>query len=298
MYWRSEVVRSRRGCGGGLRACVIPLVDGFRYWRNGMKWFAFLCSMLMASCITATRAPVGEIAPTGALRVAIGIGPSASPFWATRNASTGAAQGVTVELAKAAAAKLGVPLKLVEYPNSGEITAAAAKGDWDITFMPHDVEREKFMDHGPAYVLYESSYLVRAGADIRDTSAVDRAGVRVGAVTGTSTSRTVAKSLKLSTLQLFPRAEDAIAQLGQGKMDALAMGREALVDVARKIPGTRLLDEIIQSTGVVVVVPLNRPATRAWAAAFLDGAKADGTVRRALDSAGFAAAAVAPAAAR
>jgi polar amino acid transport system substrate-binding protein len=42
------------------------------------------------------------------------------------------------------------------------------------------------------------------------------------------------------------------------------------------------------------VVPKDRPAARAWAARFLEEAKADGTVRRALDGAGFASATVPP----
>ena len=256
-----------------------------------------LAALLLAACASVPAGQVSDVAPKGALRVAIGMGPSASPFWATRDATTGSARGVTVELGKGAAAKLGVPLQLVEYPNSGEITAAASKDAWDISFMPQDAEREKFVDPGPAYVLYESSYIVRAGSDIRGAAEVDRAGVRVGVVEGTSTSRTVAKSLEQASITTFPTADEAREQLAQGRVDALAMGREALVDFARKIPGTRLLDEIIQSTGVVVVVPRNRPVTRAWAAQFIEEAKADGTVRRALDGAGFANVAVAPPAA-
>ncbi|HEX4782006.1 MAG TPA: transporter substrate-binding domain-containing protein [Usitatibacter sp.] len=259
-----------------------------------MKRLLLPVLFLVAACASAPSPQVSAVAPKGVLRVAVGVGPAASPFWATRDPATGDARGVTVELGKAAAAKLGVPLKLVEYPNSGEITAAASTDAWDISFMPQDPAREKFIDPGPAYVLYESSYIVRAGSDIRNAAEVDRAGIRVGAVEGTSTSRTVAKSLKHASLALFPKAEDAREQLVQGKVDALAMGRDALVDFARKIPGTRLLDDIIQSTGVVVVVPKDRPATRAWAAQFLEGAKADGTVRRALDSAGFTNADVAP----
>ncbi len=55
-----------------------------------------------------------------------------------------------------------------------------------------------------------------------------------------------------------------------------------------------MLDEVIQSTGVVVVVPKGHAAAGAWAAQFLQQAKADGTVRRALDSGGSANAKVAP----
>jgi polar amino acid transport system substrate-binding protein len=235
-----------------------------------------------------------EIAPTGSLRVAIAVGPAASTFWATRDPASGAARGVTAELAKAAAAKLHVPLTLVEYPNSGEIAAAAATDAWDISFMPADAEREKFVDQGPPYVVYESTYLVRAGSDIKTLADVDRPGIRVGAIAGTATSRTVARSLQRAGLDTFAKPEAAANRLGKGELDALAMGTEALIELAKGLPGTRVLDQPVQSTGVVVAVPKNRPATREWAARFVEDAKADGTVRRAFDSAGFADVAVAP----
>jgi polar amino acid transport system substrate-binding protein len=68
----------------------------------------------------------------------------------------------------------------------------------------------------------------------------------------------------------------------------------ALEDLSRKLPGTRVLDEVVQSTGVVVVVPRGKTVAKAWAAHFLDEAKADGTVRRALDGNGFTGDKVAP----
>jgi polar amino acid transport system substrate-binding protein len=235
-----------------------------------------------------------DIAPTGALRVAVAVGPAASTFWATRDPNSDKARGVTVELAKAAADKLHVPLQLVEYKNSGEIAAAASKDGWDISFMPADVEREKFVDQGPSYVVYESSYLVRAGSDVRDMAGIDRAGIRVGVIEGTATSRTVAKALENASLTAFAKPEAAAALMSEGKLDALAMGRDALIDLAKTLPGSRLLDGAVQSTGVVVAVPKNRAGTRDWAARFVEAAKADGTVRRAFDSAGFATTAVAP----
>jgi polar amino acid transport system substrate-binding protein len=254
-----------------------------------------LLTGLAGAAVSAEETATSAVAPIGALRAAIAVGPAASTFWATRDPASGEARGVTVELAKAAAAKLHVPLKLLEYQNSGEIAAAAMKGAWDISFMPADAEREKFVDQGPPYVVYESTYLVRAGSDIKSIADVDRPGIRVGAIEGTATSRTVARSLKHAGLTTFPKPEGAAELLGQGRLDALAMGTEALVDLAKGLPGARVLDEPVQSTGVVVTVPKNRPAARDWAAHFIEDAKADGTVRRAFDSAGFAGVAVAPA---
>src|SRR5258707_8059751 len=121
--------------------------------------------MGIASPAFAADAPSStrDIAPTGALRVAIAVGPAASTFWAARDPASGEARGVTVELAKGAAARLHVPLRVVEYQNSGEIAAAAAKDAWDISFIPADAEREKILDQGPPPLVYRSTYLVRAG---------------------------------------------------------------------------------------------------------------------------------------
>jgi polar amino acid transport system substrate-binding protein len=248
---------------------------------------------LAATDLAAENAP-RDIAPTGALRVAIAVGPAASTFWATRDPQSGEPRGVTVELAKAAARKLHVPLALVAYKNSGEIAAAASKDGWDITFMPADAEREKYVDQGPSYVVYESSYLLRAGSDIKEMAGVDRAGIRVGVIDGTATSRTVAKALKNASLTSFPKPEPAAELMAAGKLDALAMGRDALADLAKTLPGSRVLDGAVQSTGVVVAVPKNRAATRDWAAQFVEAAKGDGTVRHAFDSAGFNTTEVAP----
>jgi polar amino acid transport system substrate-binding protein len=251
--------------------------------------------IVVAGAFGVSAEGVRDIAPTGSLRVAVGVGPAASAFWATRDPATGKPRGVTVELAKAAAEKLRVPLQLVEYPNSGEIAAASSKDAWDISFMPADAERgEKFVDQGPAYVVYTSGYLVRAGSEIGSVADVDRTGMRVGCIDGTSTSHTVAKALKHAALSTFAKPEAAVELIGNGQLDALAMGMEALEDLARKLPGTRVLGEVIQSTGVVVVVPKGHTAIRDWAAHFMEDAKADGTVRRALDSSGFAHVKVAP----
>jgi polar amino acid transport system substrate-binding protein len=258
---------------------------------TALRIFAVLS---LASCTLAPPVPVSDIAPTGTLRVAVGVAPSPSAFWAVHDAA-GNPSGVTVELGKAAGAKLGVPVTLVEYPNSGEITAAASKNSWDISFVPQDPAREKLVDTGPAYVVYETAFIVRADSAIHRNADVDRAGMKVGAIDGTSTSRALKASLKQAPLTLFPKAEDAIGQFAGQKLDALAMGREALNDVAKKIPGSRVLRDSILTTGVVVVVPKDRPAARAWAARFIEEAKADGTVRRALDAAGFTSATVPPA---
>jgi polar amino acid transport system substrate-binding protein len=262
--------------------------------RAGLLIAALSSAIAVTGAFGADAGDARDVAPTGTLRVAIAVGPAASAFWATRDPATGKPGGVTVELAKAAADRLHVPLQLVEYLSSDDIAAAGAKDAWDVSFMPAEARRAQFVDQGPAYVAYTSNYLVRAGSDIRSVAELDRAGVRVGCIEGTSTSRTVAKSLRLATVTTFAKADTAADLIGKGELDALAMGTEAVEGLARKLPGTRVLDGVIQSTGVVVVVPKGHAAAGAWATQFLQDAKADGTVRRALDSGGSTGAKIAP----
>src|ERR1700753_3791114 len=94
---------------------------------------AFIAAMMVGPA--SADALKDEIAPTGTLRVAIAISPAGGAFWSTKTEQGGFA-GVPVDLGKAMAAQLGVPVEYVAYQNSGEITDSAGKGDWDVTFLP------------------------------------------------------------------------------------------------------------------------------------------------------------------
>jgi polar amino acid transport system substrate-binding protein len=201
---------------------------------------------------------------------------------------------VTVELAKAMAQDLGVPLRLVVYANSGEVTAGGPKNEWDVAFMPVDDVRAKMVDFGPAYYLTESTYLVAAGSPILTLADVDRPGVRVAGVEGTTTARSAQRSLKNNTVKTYRTADELFELIRSGNADAIALGRESLAGMQAKLPGSRILEGHFQATGTAVAVPKGRPAALAYASGFVEKAKKDGTVRRALDSAGMKDAPVAP----
>ena len=87
-----------------------------------------------------------ELVPTGKLRVAIAIAPSPSALYALKDPHSGKFRGVTVDLGTALAKKLSVPVEFIPHLASGEIQNSAANGKWDVTFMPVDEERKKFVD--------------------------------------------------------------------------------------------------------------------------------------------------------
>ena len=259
-----------------------------------MKIVAGVLSPLPLLAAGAATPPAADVAPGGTLRVGIGVGPVPSAFWATRDPANGEPRGVTVELAKAMAKDLGIPLQLVAYANSGEVTNGGPKGEWDVAFMPVDDVRAKIVDFGPAYYLTESTYLVAAGSPIRALADVDRPGVRVAGVEGTTTSRSAQRSLKNNTVKNYRTADELFELIRSGNADAIALGRESLAGMQAKLPGSRILEGHFQATGTAVAVPKGRPAALAYAARFVEKAKKDGTVRKALDSAGLKDSPVAP----
>jgi polar amino acid transport system substrate-binding protein len=239
------------------------------------------------------EAALKDIAPTGTLRVGVVYAPVATAFFVTKDAD-GKPHGVTVDLANELAAKLGVPVEFTVAPNSGEVTEATSTGALDVSFMPVDDERKSKVDFGPAYFLGESTYLVRPGSDIKTLADVDRAQVRVIGIANTTTIRSAARTLKAATIAPVPSVENAMAKMRAGQADAFALSKDSLRPLAATLPGSRVLDEAFHVVGIAIAVPKNRPAALAYVSAFMDDAKASGSVRRALDRAGMKDEAVAP----
>ncbi len=235
-----------------------------------------------------------DLFPTGRLRVAIAISAAPGAFWASRDPATGEPRGVSVDLARAFAEELGAPLELVVYENSSSITAAAARGEWDATFIPMDDDRAKKIDFGPVYNVAESTFLVRAGSTIATVPEVDRPGVKIVAVADTTTMRACEAWAKQTRVTGYPTVDEIVARLKAGEMDAFAMSRDGLTTLMKEIPGSRVLPGQFFGAKTAVATPRNRAGMLARVSDFLDRAKASGLVRRVFDANGMEGSPVAP----
>jgi polar amino acid transport system substrate-binding protein len=227
-----------------------------------------------------------EIVPTGKLRVAIGISAAGGAFWSTKTESGGYA-GVPVDLGKDMAMQLGVPVEYVAYPNSGQITDAASKGAWDVTFLPQDPERGTKMSFGPVYEVADATYIVKAGSTITNFAALDQTGIKVAAVNNTTTMRGAQAHLKNAEVTGYQTYDEIFNLLKNGEIDAFALSRDQLNAMAKKIPGTKVLDETFKKTMTAVAVPLNHPQSLAFVKTFMTEVIANGTLRKAYDSNGL-----------
>ena len=82
---------------------------------------AFIALILLALCTTMSEVPSAarsELAPTGQLRAAINFG---NPILATKDPSTGEPRGVSVDLSRELARRLGVPVQFVTYDAAGKV---------------------------------------------------------------------------------------------------------------------------------------------------------------------------------
>src|ERR1700686_585294 len=168
-----------------------------------------------------------EIVPTGKLRVAIGISPAGGAYWSTKTESGGYA-GVPVDLGKAMANQLGVPVEYVAYPNSGQIADSVSTGVWDVTFLPKDPEREGKMSFGPIYEVADATYIVKPNSAVTNFATLDQAGVKVAAVNNTTTMRGAIAHLKNAKVTGYQSYDEIFGLLKNGEVDAFALSRGQL----------------------------------------------------------------------
>ncbi|MCG2644038.1 MULTISPECIES: transporter substrate-binding domain-containing protein [Bradyrhizobium] len=247
------------------------------------------CAVLALAAVVAVPALADglkdEIAPTGKLRVAIAISPAGGAFWSTKTEAGYA--GVPVDLGKEMAAQLGVPVDYVAYQNSGQITDAAGKGAWDVTWLPKDPEREIRMMFGPIYEVADATYIVKAGSAVTNFATLDQPGIKVAAVNATTTMRGAVAHLKNAKVTGYQTYDEIFGLLKSGVIDAFALSRDQLNKMAQKLPGTKVLDETFKKTVTAVAVPLGHSQALAFATKFMNEAVTNGTLRKAYDNNGL-----------
>src|SRR2546427_2331914 len=238
-----------------------------------------------------TPAVCTSLAPTGALRVGINYG---NFILATRDAATGESRGVAIDLARELAGRLGVRVEIVAYDSVAVMVEAAAANAWDIAFLGSDPAREKLIDFTAAYLEIEATYLVPAGSPLRAVDDVDRPGVRVAAPSKANYELFLSRHLKQASLVSAPGGEAAFELLASGKVDALAGLTQALIGLARRLPGSRMLDGRFMAVQQSIGVPKGRAAALAYVRGLVEEAKASGLVARAIDKTGARGVSVAP----
>jgi polar amino acid transport system substrate-binding protein len=252
----------------------------------------FLENAPMSSRFAPDPAIVALLAPTGRLRASINLG---NPILASADPSTGRARGVSVDLAAALAARLGVPMETVEFSAATNSVGAITGGVADVGFFAIDPLRGAEIAFTDAYILLEGAYLVRADSPCRSNEDVDRAGNTVAVGTGSAYDLFLSRELKQAGFLRVPGATEVVQALVAARADVAGGIRQVLAEVAQRTPGLRVLPGrfmvIRQAMGLARV---RGPAAEAALHAFVEEMKASGFVADAMRRHAVAGATVAP----
>ena len=231
-----------------------------------------------------------QLSPTGRLRAAINFG---NPILATRS-SGGEPGGVSVDLAREAGRRLGLPVELVQFNSAGNVVEAVKAGQVDMAFVAIDPVRGADMDYTAPYVVIEGAYLVRDSSALQRNEAVDRAGTRVVVGRGSAYDLFLTRELKAATLVRAPTSPAVTDMFLAQNLDVAAGVKQQLEADARRVGGVRLLPGRFMVIEQAMGVPKGRTAAQAWLGGFIEEMKRSGFVADALKRHAIEGAAVAP----
>ncbi|WP_116138939.1 ABC transporter substrate-binding protein [Trinickia diaoshuihuensis] len=237
---------------------------------------------------------VSAFAPTGKLRASINLG---NPILANKDPATGEPGGVSIELARGFAKRLGVELELVVFDTAGKSVEAVSDERADIGFFAIDPLRGEKIEFTAPYVLIEGFYLVRDDAPIRTNGDVDQAHNRVVVGKGSAYDLYLSRELKAARIVRAPSSPAVVSMFLEQNLEVAAGVKQQLEADARITPGLRLLDERFMVIRQAMGTPKRRGSAAAGVLqAFVEEMKASGFVAEALRRHAIAGASVAPAA--
>lgn len=240
----------------------------------------------------ASTAALQELAPQGMLRAAINFG---NPVLAQKNPQSGEPCGVSVDLARELAKRLGVPLRMVLFDAAGKVFEASHSNAWDLAFLALDPLRATEILFTAPYVLIEGTYLVRDASPLHAIEDFDRTGVRIAVGKGAAYDLFLTRNLKHAELVRNETSAGAMELFLNGGLEAAAGVRQPLVEFARTRAGLRVIDGRFISIEQAMGTPKGRPAAREYLQFYIEEMKRNGSVASGLERSGQRGASVAPA---
>ena len=239
----------------------------------------------------ATDMTPADLAPTGTLRAVINLG---NPILARKDAQ-GEPVGVSVDLARALAAQLKLPLKLIPVDAAGKSVELVTQEKADVGFFAIDPVRGQGIAFTSAYVQIEGSYLVRQDSPLKSNDEVDRPAHRVVVGKGSAYDLFLTRELKQAQLVRAPTSPEVVSFFIGGPYDVAAGVKQQLESDARNTPGVRLLPGRFMVIDQAMGLPKTRSAhAHQVLSRFVNDMKASGFVAAALKRHQIEGAVVAP----
>jgi len=246
--------------------------------------------LFLTACAT-TTVPRSELAPSGAVRVAINYG---NPALATKDPQSGELRGVAIDISRELGRRASLAMELVPYETAAAVMAARKAGAWDVAFLAADPARASEVAFTAPYMEVEVTYLVPQRSGFEKISDVDRAGVRIAVQEKNAADLFLSRTLKQAVLVRARNESGASRLLTEGDAEALASNKQGLLRVIDGHPGYRMLEGRFTTIPHAIAVPAAREAAARHLARLVEEQKASGFIALALERAQLRGVVVAP----
>jgi len=246
-------------------------------------WSAVLTLSLVSGCATSPKVPDAarsELAPTGKLRAGMNLG---NALFTTKDAATGELRGVSVDVMRELASRLGVPVDFVVHATPGDVADASAAGTWDVAVLAIEQARAEKIAFSPAMTEIEATYVVHRNSPLRSVEQVDTPGIRISAPEKAGYELYLTRTLRNATLVRARGVQASIDLFNERGADALAALKPALLESMGRIPDGRLLEGKFMTVNHGLGVPRERSAAAEYLKAFVEEMRASGFVARSIE---------------
>jgi polar amino acid transport system substrate-binding protein len=223
---------------------------------------------------------IAELAPTGVLRAGINL---SNFLLVTGKTPAGDPTGVSPDMARELATRLGVPVKYVTFPSPGALADQAGKDVWDIGLIGAEPQRAETIAFTSAYVEIEATYMVPAGSPLKTIADVDAPGVRIAVAGRSAYGLWLDRNIRHATLVRADSLGGATEQFMRDKLEALAGLKPGLLADIEKLPGARIIEGKFSSVQQAIGTAKKNTAGVAYLNAFVAEAKASGLVARLIE---------------
>ncbi len=224
------------------------------------------------------------LAPTGRLRIAVYPG---SPTSLVRSPGGPDDRGLTVEVGRELARRLGVPAELVVFERVAQIIDTLQAGQVDMTITNATPARAALVDFTAPLVGLELGYLALPVSPVTALDQVDQAGRRIGVSHGSSSQTALARIFKQAAIVPAASLKAAAEMLKDGRIDAFATNKGILFELADGLPGARVLDGHWGLESLALAVPKGRAQGADFLKQFVETVRAQGLVQQAAARAGL-----------
>ena len=260
-------------------------------WKTNVLTALVTCLALAAvafagSAVQAQQGPDARatLSPTGKLRAAL---IASNPVLVTRRAD-GALGGVSVAIAHALAAHLGVPIELKPYDNPARYNESLAGDDWDIGLAARDPSRAEHLVFSVTFMEVENGYVARAGATPANAEEVDRAGVKIAVAQGSAPHTVLRRLIKNAEIVPVPGGfEPAREALATGKAHVYGENLHLAHRIADALLGSRVLPGQFNVVQMAIGVRKRSAAALPVVDELVNRIRSDGTIQKAINEAGL-----------